>query len=72
MIYFILGFITGAVVVRVFTKHDRPRNNLIAKQEDRKDFLNKFKKQARLNKNLLKIGREVAAFASKFPVPGIN
>ncbi len=42
------------------------------KQEDRRDFLNKFKKQARLNKNLLKIGREVSAFASRFPVPGIN
>lgn len=46
-------------------------HNIPDKQEDRKDFLNKFKKQARTNKNLLKIRREISAFASKFPVPGI-
>lgn len=40
-------------------------------QEARKDFLKKSKAILRKNKNLKNIRKEVEAFASKFPVPGI-
>ncbi|MDO8657484.1 MAG: serine hydroxymethyltransferase [Candidatus Levybacteria bacterium] len=38
----------------------------------RSEFMKDFKKRAVKNNNLLKIGKEVKAFCTKFPVPGID
>lgn len=42
------------------------------KQEDRSPFLKEVKKKLAKNKNLLKIRKEIASFAKKYPVPGIR
>lgn len=41
-------------------------------REKRSEFLKDFKKRAVRNKNLLKIGKEIKTFCSRFPVPGID
>lgn len=46
--------------------------NLPKVQEERKEFMNNFKKEMRNNKKLAKIKEEVKEFAQKFPVPGID
>lgn len=38
----------------------------------RSEFLKDFKRRAVRNKNLLKIGKQVKSFCTKFPVPGID
>ena len=46
--------------------------DLPKEQEKRKDFLKQAKVILRKNKNLKKIKKEIASFAGKFPVPGID
>lgn len=41
-------------------------------QKERAPFIKDVKKKLAINKNLLKIRKEIADFASKFPVPGIK
>ncbi len=41
-------------------------------QKERAPFIKDIKKELAKNKNLLKIRQEIADFASKFPVPGID
>ena len=41
-------------------------------QKERAPFIKEAKKKLAVNKNLLKIRKEISAFASKFPVPGIK
>ncbi len=45
--------------------------DLPKEQSQRRDFLREAKKTLSKNKNLLKIRKEVASFAKKYPVPGI-
>ncbi len=45
---------------------------LPADKEGRLELLKKFRGDIVKNKNLLKIQKEVTAFAKKFPVPGID
>lgn len=47
--------------------HDLPKQ-----QEKRKDFLKEVKKKIHTNENLKNIKQEIADFASKYPVPGID
>ncbi len=47
--------------------HDLP-----TEQAQRKDFLNKFKKEFKNNPKLLAIKKEIADFCQNFPVPGID
>ncbi len=44
--------------------------DLPKKQEERKEFINNFKKQIVKNIKLLKIKKEIAEFASKYSLPG--
>ena len=46
--------------------------DLPRQQDQRKDFLKEVKHKLKKNKNLKQIKKEVAAFAGKFPVPGIH
>ena len=46
--------------------------DLPKEQEKRKDFLKEVKIKLHQNQNLKQIKKEVAAFAGKFPVPGIG
>jgi glycine/serine hydroxymethyltransferase len=45
---------------------------LPADKEGRLELLRKFRAEIVKNKNLLKIQKEVTAFAKKYPVPGID
>jgi glycine hydroxymethyltransferase len=46
--------------------------DLPKEQDQRKDFLREVKLKLKKNKNLKQIRKEVEAYASKFPVPGIQ
>ncbi len=46
--------------------HDIPEN-----QPERRDYIKNFKVEIRKNKNIAQIKKEVAQFATKFPVPGV-
>jgi glycine hydroxymethyltransferase len=47
-------------------------HNAPGEQKERAEYIKSYKKQISGNKNLLKIRREIEAFAGKFPVPGIK
>lgn len=47
--------------------HDLPKE-----QEKRKDFIKQFRKWAKAHPKFKKIKKEIARFASKYPVPGIG
>lgn len=61
----IAGFIKR--VLGEIRGHDLPQD-----QESRKEFMKGFKEKMRKNPNLKKIKQEVTAFASKYPVPGLD
>ncbi|MBI2022062.1 hypothetical protein HYS93_04270, partial [Candidatus Daviesbacteria bacterium] len=54
-------------VLDLIRGYDLPRD-----QKTRGAFIKDFRRKIQVNKDLIKIQKEVSSFASKFPVPGIR